>query len=196
MSSKKKWISIASIIAVIIALALVLNWLLNTRGTTDIIIGENIEHIEVTSSAFEEDGTIPDVYTGRSLDISPDLELEGLSDKAVSIAIVMDDLDVPWSSNYTHWVIWNIPASSSIPQAIPPGEVVPSLGGAVQGKAYGSHQYRGPNPPFGAHRYQFHIFVLDNMLELSSSATKAELVSAIDGHIIQYGAITGWYPKA
>ena len=138
----------------------------------------------------------PDRYTGRGEDVSPDFELTGIADEAVSIAIVMDDLDVPWSSNYTHWVIWNIPATSSIPEAIPHGAIVSSLSDAVKGDAFGTNKYRGPNPPFGTHRYQFHIFVLDDMLDLSSSAAKADLLAAMDGHIIQYGSITGWYPEA
>lgn len=190
---RKKWIILVAVVLVVVVAAAIV---LNRRGTTDIVVDASIQRIEVTSSAFENMGVIPDRYTGRGEDVSPELTLSGLSGEAVSIAIIMDDLDVPWASNYTHWVIWNIPAQGTIPEAIPHGAAVPALGNAQQGMAYGQNRYRGPMPPFGTHRYQFHIFVLDGMLELDSTAEKADLLAAMDGHILQYGSITGWYPRA
>ena len=107
----------------------------------------------------------------------------------------MDDLDVPWKSNFTHWVIWNIPAATYIPEGISHGEAIPELDGAVQGIAFGRNRYRGPMPPFGTHRYQFHVFVLDSTLDLDSSCGKSDLLNAMEGHILQYGTLTGWYPR-
>ena len=138
---------------------------------------------------------MPDKYTGHGEDASPALELSELAEDAVSIVIIMDDLDVPWKSNYTHWVIWNIPASTHIPEGISHGDVVHELNGAIQGTAYGQNCYRGPMPPFGTHRYQFHVFALDTSLDLNSSCGKNDLVNAMEGHILQYGAIIGWYPR-
>lgn len=189
MKRKRVWIVLVILLLVVIV---AINWVLNYRGTTDIKIDNSIERIEVTSTAFNDMELIPIEYTGNGIDISPGFTLINLSDQAISIAIIMDDLDIPISSNYTHWVIWNIPAQVNIPEGISHGET--SYAGATQGIAYGNHRYRGPKPPFGSHRYQFHIFVLDSMLELDSSATKKELLEAMEGHIIQYGTITGWYP--
>lgn len=181
---------------VVVVIVLVIFLFLNKRGTTDIIIDDSIEKITITSTAFDDEGAIPDKYTGKGEDISPSLQLSGLSDKAVSIAIIMDDLDIPWNANFTHWVIWNIPIQNTIPEAIPSGKSVSSLGGAVQGVAYGQNEYRGPNPPFGTHRYEYHVFVLDCMVELDNTAGKSELMVEIEDHILQYGSIIGWYPEA
>ena len=49
-------------------------------------------------------------------------------------------------------------------------------------------------PLFGTHRYQFHVFVLDSTLDLDSSHGKSDLLNAMEGHILQYGTLTGWYP--
>ena len=193
MKHKRVIISVALVAVLVLATAI---WLLNARGATDIEVSGSIERLVVHSNAFDDLDAIPEAYTGDGEDISPDFQLENLSEKAVSIAIIMDDLDVPWKSNYTHWVIWNIPAQSIIPEAIPHGESVASLGGAMQGVAYGRNRYRGPQPPFGTHRYQFHVFALDSMLKLEPSAGKQELLSAMEGHVIQYGTLTGWYPRA
>ena len=151
------------------------------------------EELTVTSSAFAEGGKIPVKYTGRGEDISPDLQLSAISEKARSIAVIMDDLDVPGIGILTHWVIWNLPARNLIPENIPHGEVVPSLGGAVQGIGYGKHRYRGPNPPFGSHRYQYNVYVLDKQLDLSGNSGKKELLKAMEGHILQHGSITGLF---
>jgi Raf kinase inhibitor-like YbhB/YbcL family protein len=190
-TSKKKWIVP---LCILFAVAVATTTFLNRRGTTDIVIDMSIERIAVTSSAFREMEAIPDKYTGRGEDVSPDFILSELSDKAVSIAIIMDDLDVPWKSNFTHWVIWNIPARTVIPEAIPHGDTVSSLESARQGVAFGENRYRGPMPPFGTHRYQYHVFVLDSLLNLDATADKAALLASMDGHILQYGSIVGWYP--
>lgn len=151
----------------------------------------NYEELTVTSDAFNNGGTIPIQYTGKGEDISPSLNLSTISENAVSIAIIMDDLDVPIIGTYNHWVIWNIPVQNVIPENIPYGTVVESLGNAVQGNGYGKHRYRGPKPPFGTHRYQFHVFILDCELDLSSNTRKKELLESMNGHIVQYGYIIG-----
>lgn len=154
---------------------------------------KHTEKLIVTSDAFEPGGEIPVRYTGRGEDISPSLTLSALSEEAKSIAIIMDDLDHP-ISGYNHWTLWNIPVLSTIPENIPHGPVVDSLEGAVQGVGYGRHQYRGPKPPKfmrGYHRYQFHVYVLDCKLALPSKARKKALLQSMEGHILQYGSITG-----
>lgn len=103
----------------------------------------------VSSPCFEDGGLIPVKYTGHGEDVSPELVLDDLSEMAESIAIIMDDMGHPIPA-YNHWVIWNIPAISLIPENIPHGEQVDSLG-AIQGCGYGKHRYRGPKPPLIGH---------------------------------------------
>lgn len=150
-------------------------------------------NLEVTSETFEDGGKIPKEYTGRGEDLSPPLKLGSIDPEAKTIAVIMDDLDHPVGM-YNHWVIWNIPAEyDEIPEGIPKGEKLPSLGNAVQGKSHygGKHYYRGPKPPFGSHDYEFKIYVLDTELDLSPDARKEELQKAMEGHIIQYGTLKG-----
>lgn len=154
------------------------------------------EKIEIISSAFEHNGFIPQRYTGRGEDISPSLEIIGLSPDCQSLAIVMNDLDVPFIGTYNHWLIWQIPAQDHIPENIPHGVSVESLNGAIQGIGYGKHRYRGPKPPSfikKPHRYQFHVYALDCQIELDNDAKRKKLLQAMDGHVIQYGSITGLY---
>lgn len=153
------------------------------------------KNLKVTSAAFENDGTIPEKYTGRGEDVSPPIKINAISPEAKSIAIIMDDIDHPLGV-FNHWLIWNIPAKfDEITEAIPKNKVVASLGNVVQGRsAYGGkHYYRGPKPPFGTHKYVFKVYVLDTVLDLKNDTRKKELQEAMKGKIIQFGTLTGKY---
>ena len=146
----------------------------------------------VSSPCFEDGGLIPVKYTGHGEDVSPELVLDDLSEMAESIAIIMDDMGHPIPA-YNHWVIWNIPAIALIPENIPHGEQVDSLG-AIQGCGYGKHRYRGPRPPFNwSHIYHFNVFSLDCRLDLPSTARKKDLLAAMQGHILQKSVLAGHY---
>lgn len=160
---------------------------------------DSIPQIQVTSNAFIDGGDIPKQYTGFGDDVSPNINLSNICNDAVSIAIVMDDLDIPFIKSFNHWTIWNIPIMEQIPKNIPYGIYVKSLDNAVQGSGYGKNRYRGPKPPafiMGTHRYVFHVFILDCMFELKTSSGKKDLIRAVDGHILQYGSITGLWSNS
>ncbi|MDD2648001.1 MAG: YbhB/YbcL family Raf kinase inhibitor-like protein [Eubacteriales bacterium] len=155
-----------------------------------------MDKLEISSPAFQNEGQIPIKHTGFGEDLSPELYIGNLSGDAVSLAVVMEDLDVPFLKSFPHWVIWNIPPLDAIPEGVPAGKKVDSLGGAVQGAAFGKNCYRGPKqPPFikSAHRYMFSVYALDIKLSLPPTAGKDGLMRAMLSHIIQEGSITGVY---
>ena len=136
-----------------------------------------------------ENGKFHIDHTGRGADRSPELVLENLSPAAVTLAVTLEDLSHP-IKNFTHWVIWNLPAADRIPGAIPAGKS--TLDGAVQGVAYGLHRYAGPKPPKGrTHTYCFTVYTLDRALDLPSGARKKAFLRAAEGHILQSGSISG-----
>jgi Raf kinase inhibitor-like YbhB/YbcL family protein len=152
-----------------------------------------MKELTVSTPAFEHEGLIPVQHTGHGADTSPEMHLSNIDVQAASIAVIMDDLGHPIPA-YNHWVIWNIPVMEIIPANIPHGKTVESLSGAVQGRGYGRHRYRGPKPPFNwSHRYQFNVFVLDCILDLPSKSRKRDLIGAMEGHILQQAALVGHY---
>lgn len=131
--------------------------------------------------------------TGRGENISPEFNISNLSPYAKTLVITLEDLSHP-INKFTHWVIWNIPATNKIPKAIPCGKSVSLLKGAVQGIGYGFHRYAGPKPPKGkSHKYCFTIYALDCKLNLKASSTKRKVLSSASNHIIQQGKICGFY---
>lgn len=133
---------------------------------------------------------IPLEHTGRGADRSPEFLLENLSPQAKTLAVTLEDLSHP-IRNFTHWVIWNIPAADRIPPDIPPGASVPSLGDARQGLGYGLHRYAGPKPPRGKrHFYRFSVYALDCAATLGPLSTKRAFLRKAKDHILQKGSVT------
>jgi hypothetical protein len=155
-------------------------------------------NLAVESPGFEPDGEIPKRHSGYGEDLSPALSWSEVDGAAVSIAIIMDDLDHPMGI-FNHWVIWNIPATwNELPEGIGRGAVLEAFPDVIQGKsAYGGkHYYRGPKPPLGSHRYRFQVFVLNKALAIPKDSTKADVINAMQGQILQYGELIGVFDSA
>lgn len=151
-----------------------------------------MEQLIVSSPAFEEGGWIPVENSARGRNFSPELQIGGIAEKAVSLAIMMDDASHPLFPNFNHWLIWNLPVQERIPGAIPAGKELPGLPGAVQGTAYGKNCYKGPKPPLRTvHTYTFTVYALDCMLSLSEKSKAGRLSHAMKGHILQKGTLSG-----
>ncbi len=147
--------------------------------------------MRLKSSEFDEGGAIPRKYTCQGVDVNPPLTILETPSEAKSLALIMDDPDVPERIRadrmWVHWVAFNIdPKTEQI------AEGVPSLG--VQGKNTGGHnRYMGPCPPDREHRYFFKLYALDTKLDLPEGATKEELLKAMDGHILEQAQLMGRY---
>ena len=151
--------------------------------------------LRVTSPAFGANGSIPPEFTSDGPDTAPPLSWNQPPPGTKSIAILVEDPDAPDPAapkrTWVHWIVTGIPAS------------VMSLGGdsdlpagAVQGiNDWGQRRWMGPNPPVGRHRYFFRVYALDIALG-STQMRKAELLSAIKGHILAQGELIGTYKKA
>jgi len=151
--------------------------------------------LTVSSSAFKEGDRIPAKYTCQGQDVSPPLAWGEPPAGTQSVALIVDDPDAP-GGVFTHWVLFNIPPDSrELPEAVP---IQAELArGALQGKTdFGRIGYGGPCPPPGRpHRYQFTLYALDQPLGLEGGASKKQLLSAMEGHILAQGQLTGTYQR-
>ena len=150
--------------------------------------------IKITSAAFIEGGMIPREYTCDGRDISPHLAWTGAPEETKSLSIICDDPDAPMGT-WVHWVLFNIPATvDELPQGIPPGTVLEN--GARHGiNDFGTFGYGGPCPPGGTHRYYFKIYALDKELTQEPGTIKADLLKAMEGHILAEGHLMGRYER-
>jgi Raf kinase inhibitor-like YbhB/YbcL family protein len=155
------------------------------KASKDIVDGE-FGNMKISSPAFENEGTISAEYACDGTDVSPPLMFTNLPNNTKSLALIVDDPD---ANMWVHWLVWNIPPnttgfSKGKNIAFPQGE-----------NDFGNQKYDGPCPPSGTHRYFFKLYALDTMLDLESGTTKAELESAMSGHIIEKAQLIGTYSK-
>ena len=150
----------------------------------------NYTILEFACIGIDTDGKFPLENTGRGQDISPEFLIKNLSPEAKTLAITLEDLSHP-IKEFTHWLIWNIPAADQVKSGISAGSYVPELDGACQGIGYGFHRYAGPKPPKGkTHTYRFTVYALDCELKLSVHSLKRVFLKKANGHIIQKGNMT------
>ncbi len=153
-----------------------------------------MEKFELTSSAFENQGDIPDLYTCRGKNISPPLSFRGAPAGTKSCALLMVDLDTPIGT-ITHWVVYNIPADfGGLNEGITPGKLLAN--GLNQGRnGMFRFGYMGPCPPWGRHRYLFRLFALDTMIRTPGAISKRKLLCFMEAHILAEAPLLGYYPK-
>ena len=150
--------------------------------------------IKLTSAAFNDDQPMPRAYTCDGINISPPLEWNGVPKTAKTVAIVCDDPDAP-GGTWVHWVVYNLPADNiGLVENLPATENLKA--GGFQGQSdFGKIGYGGPCPPSGTHHYFFRIYALDGELPLKAGATKAELMKAMEGHVLLQGQLIGTYRR-
>ena len=146
--------------------------------------------LSLKSSAFKHMGEIPSKYTCQGEEVNPPLEISGVSQNAKSLVLIMEDIDPPIGGTITHWVICHMdPKTDKILEG-------DSLENAIVGKRmFGKHEYMGPCPPKGQHRYVFKLFSVDEKLPLDSNSNKKKVMQVIEGHIIEQTELIGIYQK-
>ena len=148
-----------------------------------------MDAIQISSSAFTQNGSIPAKYTCDGLDVSPPLIIGNVPPEARSLALIVDDPDAP-AGTWVHWVVWNIdPTTKEIKEdSLPPG--------AQEGMSdFRKRGYGGPCPPAGTHRYFFKLYAIDTTLTLGPNTNKALLEQAIKRHVMAQGELIGRYKR-
>jgi Raf kinase inhibitor-like YbhB/YbcL family protein len=129
--------------------------------------------------------------------VSPDLHWMNPPRDTASFVLIVHDMEPrprKGVDDILHWMVWNIaPTATQIPEAIPnntqqlPDGSLQTNGNPGQG---GNAGYRPPCPPAGpSHHYAFELFAVDQKLDSPETATRADVLKAIDGHILAHAAL-------
>src|SRR5262245_51419043 len=147
--------------------------------------------LEIRSPAFAQNGAIPAANTCDGSAGNPALVFTGIPSGARSLAVIVEDPDVPWFFQsdhiYVHWLRWDLaPETEGIPE-----------GGAEGGiNEDGGPGYADPCPPNGEHRYVFKLFALDTTLGQSVTiSTVDDLYRAMEGHTLAHTETIGRYQR-
>ena len=148
----------------------------------------------MTSTAWEDGGVIPDKYTqkGGQMGPSPELKWSQVPMGTQSFVLLLHDpepvLQKGSKMDITHWLIWNIPATSTgLPEGVPQGEL-PDGSRQVSLRGNG---YMGPGAgPGPYHHYTFELYALDTKLDVpqgtpqQAADTRNAVINAMDGHVL------------
>jgi Raf kinase inhibitor-like YbhB/YbcL family protein len=154
----------------------------------------------LTSPDFEDGGVIPNKYTQADPNpVSPKLEWTNVPMGTVSFALILHDPDVALqkkTDDVLHWMAFNIPGTATgLPGGVPATATMPD--GMVNAKNLrGGVGYMGPGapaPPY--HHYTFELFALDNKLDLGADATRAQVIDAMQGHILAKAVLEGRFHR-
>ncbi|MFO7922851.1 MAG: YbhB/YbcL family Raf kinase inhibitor-like protein [Bacteroidales bacterium] len=147
----------------------------------------------ISTPAFENGASIPEVHTCEGDDISPLLRWDGEPKDTASFALIMEDPDAP-GGTFTHWIVYNLPPDChELEKIIPVKRHLENK--AIQGKNdFGKIGYNGPCPPKGEeHHYFFRIFALKKKLPPESIDNGTQFYEAMNGLIIEKAEYMGRY---
>ncbi len=132
--------------------------------------------------------------------ISPQLMWENAPEGTKSFAITLYDPDAPSGSGWWHWVVYDIPSSTTTLPAgagAKEGSTLPE--GARQGRTdFGEKAYGGPCPPegHGPHRYIITVHALSTSeLEVPGDASPALIGFNINGNSLARASIMFYYER-
>ena len=186
------WIVPALLAVAVVTLALLTAYALNR----DITYHQSLTvSIEVRSDDFNGGQEIPVQFSCVGTGISPHIEWTDGPDATRSYALIATDWDAPSPSfrlfAVPHWVLFNVPIDlHEIPQSAAIAELTER--GVVVGTGMGGAEgYLPPCPPLGQHQYQFRVYALDVERIVPESNTRADVLAAIDGHVLAYGELIG-----
>jgi len=162
----------------------------------------------LSTTAFPNGGTIPVRFSQAAEGAapgegtSPPLVWQNAPEGTRSFLLHMHDLDVArnrTTATQVHWVVWNIPGSSTgLAEGLPRGSRLPD--GSYQISATGP-VYRGPGAPASGppHHYLFEVYALDTVLDVAPSddafETRDRVLAAAQGHVIGKAVYMGFFRR-
>jgi len=162
----------------------------------------------MTVAGFPDGGQIPVKFSQAAPGVAPG---EGLSPAiswasapagTQSFVLNMHDMEVArnrTTEDQAHWIVWNIPATSTgLPEGVPKGAQLAD--GSYQFSATGT-MYRGPGAPANGppHHYMFEVYALDTKLDVQPAAeafeSRANVMKAMQGHVLAKAVYGGLFRR-
>lgn len=155
--------------------------------------GFNLPPLLMETDAFPDGGIVPPKYVsaGGNPSTLPGFKISGAPEGTVSYAVIFHDIDVALqngTNDVLHWIAWNIPASAN---GWPEGSLP---AGSVQGNNLrGQANYMGPGAPAGPryHHYVFELYALNANLDIPQTASRDDLLKAMQGKVVAKSAYVG-----
>lgn len=157
--------------------------------------------LTVTSPDFEDGGVIPNKFTQADPNpVSPKLDWTHVPMGTMSFTLILHDPDTALqrkTDDVLHWMIFNIPGTATgLPGGVPATAKLDD--GSINAKNLrGAVGFMGPGAGAAGpyHHYTFELFALDTKLDLGPDATRADVLAAMQGHILGKGVLEGRFHR-
>ena len=164
------------------------------------LVKAKIDQTIAVKAAFDKDGPIPVQNVADGDNASPAIEWSAFPEETKSFVLIADDPDATQPKPFTHWLAYDIPASTTkLREGVPGTPVLQDPRAMKQGaNSMGSIGYTGPKPPVGdsAHHYHFQVFALDvDTVGLEPGAKRDAVLKAMEGHVLAKGQIIGTFER-
>lgn len=150
----------------------------------------------LSSSAFANNAAMPRKYTADGENASPPLQWTDAPLQTKSFALIVDDPDAPDprapQRTWVHWVLYDIPVATRALAEDAARRDMPA-GTRVGHNDWHRADYGGPAPPIGRHRYFHTLYALDTVLPDLKHPAKAQLLKAMQGHVLAEAQLVGTY---
>ena len=153
-----------------------------------LMIGRLAGTLTISGQGMTPGGRFPLDHTCYRSNHSPGLSWANAPRNTRSYVILIEKIN-EGGPHDLHWSLYNVATSlTSIPQHIPVGAKIDGVG--LQGLNHiGDSGYTGPCLSRGLHKFQIRVFALDRMLDLPGGASRADLVRAMSGHIVEMAVL-------
>ena len=161
--------------------------------------------LSVSSNAFPDGGEVPMENAGRGGNKSPDFEFHwfmgtmpaATPDTVKSYTVIFHDIENSTAKGTTdtlHWSAFNIPGDAKgLPAGLGPGDLADGTrNGPGINAGRGTPSYFGPGAGAGPfHHYVFEFYALDTKLDLPATASRDDVMKAMEGHVVGKAAYVG-----
>lgn len=147
-------------------------------------MGLNIQDLAVASPDIPALDEIPAEFAADTGNREPRIEITGVPDGTVELALILHDPDAPLPHGFTHWVVYGIdPVVADVP------------GGRLGPNGIGEASYSGPQPPYGhgVHHYYFWVYALSKAVE--GEPSREEFLERYADAIIEQNRFVGTFSR-
>lgn len=154
--------------------------------------------LNVTSPAFANGARLPVRFTADGPGVSPPLLWSEPPQGTRSLALVVEDPDAPTPSPLVHAVVWGLgPDARSLAEGAIAVDGAGAGGVDVGRNSARREGWLPPDPPtgHGVHSYAFQLFALSATPDLAANPGRSAVTTAMRGHILAAGILTGTYSR-
>lgn len=146
--------------------------------------------LAITSPQFLHGGPLPENAGAALGNQAPLLDISGVPEGAMELALILHDPDAPRPEGFTHWLVYGISPDNA---KIDSHNLAPCRQGENDA---GTVDYFGPRPPrgHGLHHYYFTVYALD--CEVEGEPSRRQFLDRYARNVLEQNRIVGTFMTA